>query len=153
MDLSFPRSVMKILPDLQRMIRALDKKVEKLASAGYDPADGEVYTAAEKIIDLTEKKVWLINLKVIAKNMLTSLSCCKKRKALCFRYVYGLPAGETARLLDISERSVFRIDASALKECAEYLEKMGYDEEYFKSRYEEMGFLHTAAMTETVEAF
>lgn len=70
---------------------------------------------AESIINLSQKKINLINLKVLTDECLLNMSE-KNSKLLILKYIDGLYADDIMQVLNLSRRTYFRRSKEALKE-------------------------------------
>lgn len=114
------------------MTESIDKLVNKRAlnsvymGSSYFSINN-VSFVADKIIELSDRKVRLINLKILTE---TALKNCNQKHAeiLIERYVDGDKAQEIADRHSLSMRTYFRRLASAESEFSSNLSIMGYDD-------------------------
>ena len=106
------KTILTIYKYLERIAGAIDKLVERQALNSYyyfkeNTQNNGVLNVAEKIIELSERKVRLINIKVLTEE---SLKKCEKKLAelLIYRYIDGDRSEDIAKRLALSERTYFR---------------------------------------------
>ncbi len=117
----------------ERIVAAIDKLVIKEAM-GSISSDSLIYSlkSAEaitnKILDYTEKKVALINAKILIEKALFSM---RRDQALILvkKYINGKKTNEIIAEMGCARRSYYRKLESATKTFACALKRMGYSEE------------------------
>ncbi len=116
-EIIWTKTVLTVYRYLERISGAIDKIVLRsgLGSGnvyGQNYLYNNVYSISQKIIDLSERKVTLINLKVLTEELLKKLKA-EDVKILLERYVEGRKYKEIAQRNGISLRTVYRrLDAS-----------------------------------------
>lgn len=118
---------------LERIVAAIDKLVIKEAM-GSISSDSLIYSlkSAEaitnKILDYTEKKVALINTKILVEKALFSM---KRDQALILvkKYINGKRTNEVIAEMGLARRSYYRKLECATKTFACTLKRMGFSEE------------------------
>lgn len=93
----------------------------------------DIMKVANSIIDLTERKNNLINLKVITDNMLRHIDL-QSAKILVMKFIDGKKSNEIASLLHLGKRTYFRKLNYALESFASMLTRFNYTD----SRLEDM---------------
>lgn len=81
---------------------------------------------SNKILELTERKIKIINLKVIVEDILADLNM-KDLKILTLCYVDGVEYKKIIKLLNINQRTFFRRKEIAIARFSNKLAEMGYD--------------------------
>ncbi len=81
---------------------------------------------SNKILELTERKIKIINLKVIVENILAELNM-KDLKILTLCYVDGVEYKKIIKLLNINQRTFFRRKEIAIARFSNKLAEIGYD--------------------------
>ena len=81
---------------------------------------------SNKILELTERKIKIINLKVIVEDILSDLNM-KDLKILTLCYVDGVEYKKIIKLLNINQRTFFRRKEIAIARFSNKLAEMGYD--------------------------
>lgn len=81
---------------------------------------------SNKILELTERKIKIINLKVIVEDILADLNM-KDLKILTLCYVDGVEYKKIIKLLNINQRTFFRRKENAIARFSNKLVEMGYD--------------------------
>ena len=133
------KTILIAYDELEQLCGAIDKLVDTIAggsfySCGPWIASNEVYNVSKKIINLSEKKVKYINLKVIVEKCMKMLNK-KDAKVVVLRYVKKMEPAEIAGVLKISLRSYFRIAKSALEQLADAMETFGYNFAKMENEY------------------
>lgn len=122
---------------LERLADAIDSMIENrglnsmfVSESNY--AYNNIYNLADKLIDLSERKIKLINLKVLTED------CLKKcgnsfAKLLISKYIDGKKNLEIAKLHNLSLRTFFRRLSDAEKRFEEVLAMKGFDKNKLES--------------------
>lgn len=123
------KTLLSIYRHLFKLTRAIDKMVLEfgLNSCRFCGVCG-TYNSAQKIIELTDRKVNLINLKVLIEKVLTKVddvSC----KILTLKFIDRMSNETIMDVLDIKRRTYFRKYQSALNSFANMLLIEGYNNE------------------------
>ncbi len=122
------KTILSVYRYLDNIANAIDNLVRKkcINSSFYlSGRNSDAYLCTSKIIALTERKVQLINLKVITEQTLMQLNPTE-RKILTLFYLDGVASKDIANLLGISIRSYFRKKAQAVTNFARKLKVGGY---------------------------
>lgn len=133
---------------IPEIIKTVDKIIEIQASSVSFNVDvfnkNGTINQVEKVIDLTERKNSLINLYVMTKKMLKTLSS-DDHDFLERRFIYNWSAEELAEYYSISIRTVYRKIDSLIKtiysECLKFkwtlkfIETQTKDEEWLKEKF------------------
>ncbi|MDE6583704.1 MAG: hypothetical protein K2K31_03555, partial [Clostridia bacterium] len=117
---------------LERISGAIDKIIMKSALGssniiGQNYFYNNVFTISQKLIDLSERKVTLINLKVLIESVLAEMDK-KDAQILIERYFDGTKAKVLAESRNISIRTVFRKIADAEKSFTLKLHFKGFND-------------------------
>ena len=115
---------------LDRIAGAIDKIIEKKALAsssmlGRDILTGNTLSLTDKIIELSERKVKLINIKVLTEKALQSLDE-GEAKILISKYVEKKPVDLTLDELSLCRRTYFRKISEAEAGFEASCAKMGF---------------------------
>lgn len=108
-------SIYQIIPQL---ISSIDKLVylKGVNSSNFvNNPNNETFNQLDSIINLTQKKVNLINLKIITDQVLLEMDE-KNSKLLMFRYIDNMKCKTAQALLNMPKRSYFRALSKALKD-------------------------------------
>ena len=89
---------------------------------------------ANKIIDLIDRKRKMVNLKVIAEDVVSRLKK-SDRRLITLVFFDGIKSEVVAEMMGISLRTFFRRKANALNQFTLILEALGYDNEFFEGEY------------------
>ena len=116
-------------------IRRNEKKVLKIASRSfYGYGAAETMKTYEKIIDMNDEKIRLINLKLLidkAFNLLVS----EDMRVIIMRFIKGLTFQEMADELDVSIRQVFRLYDTAITSFTTQLEYLKFPQEKIAAEF------------------
>lgn len=132
-EMLWTKTVLSVYRYLERISGAIDKIVLQSALSssnilGQNYHYNNVYSISQKLIDLSERKVTLINLKILTETILSEMSV-KEAAILIQRYFDGKKMKDIAQDNDISMRSVFRKLTNAESVFDRKLKIKGYDEQ------------------------
>ena len=127
------KTIFMVYRHLPRIIDSIDKVFSARAlnggiMSGNAVSYNDVYNLTDNLIKLSQKKVALINLKVLAKLIVRNLDR-DLAKMLILRFVDGFTAPKLAEHFNISERTVFRRINEALSMASMKAEELGYNKE------------------------
>lgn len=130
---------------LEKVTKAIDSLIYKRALAsGYvsskNLTEQGAYNVTKNIIDLSERKVNLINLNTICFNALREIDRVSA-KILILKFIDALPSSEIASILEISDRTYFRKLNLAYEDLGKWLLKNKYTDDYFKEKYINEGWI------------
>ena len=149
-NLVWSKTLLSVYRYLERLCGAIDKIVRKTAFSGANVNSqtfyfSNVYTISQRIIDLSDRKVTLINLKLLIEDALKKMNS-EDAKILIERYLDGTKRRVLAEKQGVSIRTVFRqiekaeISFNKNLLCMGYsptrLEKMLCNETWIKSVYD-----------------
>ena len=135
---NWSKTILSVYRYLEAISKAIDNLIVKksINSAFYNNGRfNNAYDCANEIIDLTERKVNLINLKVLIENSLKKLEPLQ-RKVLTLTYIDNVSRENVCEVLEISTRSYFRKKAEGIKNFGKILYAMGYDSKKIHSTFE-----------------
>lgn len=116
-------------------IRRNEKKVLKIASRSfYGYGAAETMKTYEKIIDMNDEKIRLINLKLLidkAFNLLVS----EDMRVIIMRFIKGLTFQEMADELEVSISQVFRLYDTAITSFTTQLEYLKFPQEKIAAEF------------------
>ena len=130
-NINWSKTLLGVYRYLPRVANAYDKIVKTRAYNShyhtYNSAFNDVMNVANFILDMSEKKVTLINTKLITEK---ALSCMNTQLAqiLIYKFIDGKKCVEIADKLNVCLRTFFRKLNSALVSFYRTLERMGYNE-------------------------
>lgn len=134
------KTILNIYRYLERVSNAIDKIVMSRATNSFytsssNMAFNGVWNVSQDIINLTNRKVNLINLKLIIEK---ALSCIDENlaKVLIMNFVEKRTCYECAEILNVSIRTYFRKLNKALTSFSMALSRNKYDETYFDNMLE-----------------
>lgn len=128
MDLKiWSKTLLNIYGCLFRLTKEIDKIVLKFGlSCGGHNSFGKTYRDAEKVIELTQRKITLINIKVLIEKCLDELdlSSCK---ILTLKFVDKVSSETVIKALEFKRRTYFRKYNQAISKFANLLLVNGFD--------------------------
>lgn len=133
---TWSKTILSVYKYLEALSNSIDDLVVKksINSAFYSNGRFDTaYETANKIMRLTDRKINLINLKVLIEDVLAVLPS-KYRKVLILKYVDGVKGDDIALLMRVSNRTYFRFKNSAIEHFSKVLVSKGYN----KQKLEEM---------------
>ena len=130
------KTFLNIYRYLEKITYAIDKIV--LTTGLNMQLEAEV--SAKKMIELTERKVKLINLKLFIENMLNTLNE-EHTKLLMLKYVDNIKSEEIAKLFNISNRTFFRKSTHALTSFELALKRAGKTAEILFKEYKDEAWI------------
>jgi|LGOV01.1.fsa_nt_gb hypothetical protein len=122
------KTFLNVYRSLPKIAEAIDKIV---LSSGLN-LSADTYYTANKIIELTNRKMVLINLKLLIEETLKSLTS-ENSKLLFLKYADKLKSAEIAELFEISTRTYFRKNNLALKSFELALKREGHTNKSLKN--------------------
>lgn len=131
-------SIYRFLPSIADAIDNLIRK--KTVNSLYFNSNfqSSAYEIANSVIELTERKVKLINIKIILEKAITNLKPNDK-KLLVLYYIDNVNKFDIMKMLNISQRTFFRRKELALKSLGKNLSFLGYNhnklKEYLSSEH------------------
>ena len=134
------RTILELYRYIDKAIVLLDSAVEKLSLR----ADLSATDITNRLLNLTERKISLINLKLIVEKVLASCNT-KNLRVLSLKYIQGLKIDEIAEHMNTCRRTVFRLLNGAIDQfvsnmlnlgfCSNYLYKHLKTEKWILSQY------------------
>ncbi|MGN1201108.1 MAG: ECF-type sigma factor [Candidatus Caccovivens sp.] len=130
-DMVWAKTILSVYRYLERICDAIDNIVMKSALGSYnivgqDYSFNNVYSISQKIIDYSERKITLINLKILIEDILKEIAP-NDAKILIERYVEGIKRREMAEKFDIGLRTVYRKIDHAEQAFVKKMRFKGYD--------------------------
>ena len=124
------KTFLSVHNNLPEIIKSIDKIIEINASSLSFISDiynteKSTYAQIEKVIDLTERKNNLLNIYLISKNLLSSISD-DNRLLLKRKFVYNWTAEDLAYEYQISIRTVFRRVEKLIEQIYESIKKKNW---------------------------
>ena len=127
------KTTLSAYPYLIKIADAIDRVVERRAMnsfyvSGSDFSRNNVYDLANQLLGLSDRKVVLINLKILVEN---TLKKCDKffAKLLIAKYISRKKSAEICELLNVAQRTYFRKIKEAEKQFEVCLRAQGYDQQ------------------------
>lgn len=136
---SWIRTLLRSYNYLERLVKGIDKMVKKISYSSYHYNSYNYQSAfdlSNKIIDLNERKVLLINTKVLVDEMLKYIGK-EGAKYLTLRYIDGLKNEDIAISLKKSVRTVSRNINNYINKAEFVLKKHGLDSEKLFNLYKD----------------
>lgn len=124
------KTIFSVYRFLDKIANSIDKIVETRAlNACYmcleNTAFNDVMNVSDDIMELTQRKITLINLKVLVTSIIKNLEKDYAR-LIIMKYIENKPYAEIANLLNVSERTITRWHSNAIVNSYFYLESQGY---------------------------
>ena len=124
---------------LERMCGALDKQIKQIASNSFYQTSffekvNSVHNVSREIIDLSQRKLDYINIKVLVEKILSSINE-KLSKVLIFKYIQCLKNEQITSVLKISERTMFRRINKAFIDVAIKMEEFVFNKEKMEIKF------------------
>ena len=142
---TWSKTILTVQKYLERVCNSIDGCIEKRVNASAfvtskTLAENSSEAIANWIIEMSQRKVNLINLNVICMNALKGIDKTLA-KILALKHFDNMPFNEIYQLLNISERTYFRKLNSAYQNFERWLIENGYSSEYFQSLLEKEGWI------------
>lgn len=127
------KTLLMLYRHLETMAKSIDNLVCRIGinSAFNHSVYNSTIKDSNKIIELTERKIKIINLKVIIQKALKKLKD-KELKLIALYYVDGVSYKKVQELLNITQRTFFRRKELAIAHFSDELANLGYDAEKLK---------------------
>ena len=121
------KTLLSLYRHLGAMANSIDNLIRRIGinSAFNHHVYNSTFVDSNKIIELTERKIKIINLKVLIEKSLDNLKI-NDLKVLSLYYIDGLNYKKILEVLDVSERTFFRRKELAVARFAENLNNLGY---------------------------
>lgn len=120
----------------EKIADAIDKLVLTYGLDSYHLHDIQAFEfSAEQMIELTDRKKLLINLKVLCDETLAKMTP-KYARILILKYIDGMKCSAISKLLGVSLRSYFRWVGEAISSFSLKLKNLGYSDELLKEMCE-----------------
>lgn len=128
---NWTKTILYVHKYLERITEGIDKLVEREAMNSYyysSTRENDVTKVANKIIELTERKKKLINIKVLTEKCLGDIDNLQAR-ILIGRYINEEPCEMLSSRLNLTERTFFRKLAQSEESFSKALSRYGFNEE------------------------
>ncbi len=115
------KALLNLYKFLEPMAESIDKMIK---SKGFEPVYMASYNLEDKaneILSLTDRKITLINIKVLIDKSIAQLNENNK-KIIILRYIDNMSMADICELFNISERTYFRKSKQALESFCNMLE-------------------------------
>lgn len=122
------KTLLSLYRHLETMSNSIDNLIKRIGinSAFNHSVYNSTYKDSNKIIELTERKIKIINLKVIIEQALNKLKF-KDLQIITLYYVDGLNYKKIQEVLSITQRTFFRRKELAIARFSNELELLGYN--------------------------
>lgn len=139
------KTMVMIQKYLERVTKAIDSLVYKRAMTSVfvnskNLTEQSAYAVTNNLIELSERKIRLINLHTICSNALKGIDK-NSAKLLILKFVDGLPSVEIASLLELSDRTYYRKLNEAYGSLENWLKRNNFTEEYFRTNFKNEGWI------------
>jgi len=135
---TWSKTILSVYKYLEALSNSIDELVLKksINSAFYNNGrfNSSCYDCANKIMQLTERKVNLINIKVLVDDTLSKMPL-KYRQLLALSYIDNAKSEDIAEIMHISIRTFFRKKNEALNSFAKNLILQGYSKEKLENMF------------------
>lgn len=121
---AWAKTLLEIYRYLETLCNSIDEIVKRTSLSGFGVSLDTKFSA-EKIIELTNKKKTLINLKVLVEDGLSKLNDADI-KILTLFYIDGVTAKNLSSMYNINIRTFFRRKSIALTKLFEMFKQSGY---------------------------
>lgn len=146
-DVLWTKTILSVYRYLERICGSIDKIIMSMAlncgdMLGQSYNVNNAYSVSQKIIDLSERKVKLINLKILTEETLKEIN---KKDALLLidRYFNGTPRKELSEKNEVSLRTVFRRIEQAENTFSKRLIIKGYSALDLSEMLKEEGWINS----------
>jgi len=124
------KTLLSVHSNLPEIIKSVDKIIEINASSlsfitDIYNTEKSTYAQVEKVIDLTERKNKLLNIFLMSKNLLSSVSE-DDRLFLKRKYIFGWTAEELSQEYQVSIRTIFRKNEKLIDQIFEKTKKKNW---------------------------
>ncbi|MDD4110794.1 MAG: ECF-type sigma factor [Clostridia bacterium] len=145
MEKIWGKTMLTIQRYLERVTKAIDSLIYKKALAsGYVSSkrltERSAFTVTNDIINLSQRKVNLINLNIICLNALKGIEE-NSAKLLILKFIDGLQSAEIASILGFSNRTYFRKLEKAYDDLGKWLKKNNFINCYFERLCKNEGWI------------
>ena len=142
---TWARTILTVQKYLDRICSSIDACIEKrVGVSSYvtskNVAANSAECLADWIINMSERKVNLINLNVVCINALKNIDR-GYAKILALKYFDNLPSKDIIEILNLSERTYFRKLNNAHVEFEDCLRRSGFDETFFSTLLKNEGWI------------
>lgn len=147
---AFSKTLLEVYNSLEIVCERIDKMVDNKASEGSTYGrTGNSLELFNSIINLTERKVNLINLKLRIEQSLIKLSPIEA-KVLILKYVDRLTYKQISTLTNQNIRTTFRYVEKGIENFTKNIKLNGLTEEFIRNKYsEEKWLFQICEMNET----
>lgn len=137
---TWSKTLLTVYNQLEKITDTIDNIVLTRAINSHNfYTNNEVLYVAEKILSLTQRKIKLINLKVLVDEILSEME--EDAKILIFKYLYEFNTEKLMYSLNLSERSVYRKVNEAVITFSTICEKKGFSCEKLYEIYKDEGWI------------
>ena len=140
------KTLLSVQSNLPEIIKSVDKIIELNASSlsfitDIYNTEKSTYAQVEKVIDLTERKNKLLNIYLISKNLVGSVSE-EDRIFLKRKFVYNWSVDDLAQEYNISVRTVFRRTEKLIEKIYENTNKKNWSLKFIYLQVQDESWLH-----------
>ena len=137
-NLIWAKTILNVYSSIEKYILKIDATIDNISIMPEFSVD-EVTT---RIINLSDRKYSLINLKLIVETLIAN---CKPKylRLLSLRHIQGLTMEQIAKHLEITERTCYRLYQNAIENFVVNMKYYGYTGEWlYKNLRDEKWILH-----------
>ena len=142
MDINtWSKTILSVYNHLENITKSIDNIVYTKAINSHNYyGNNDVLVLAEKITELTKRKIKLINLKVLTDQILSEMEKLQA-KILILKFFYQFSTERILSIMNLSERSFYRKINEALVAFSTICEKKGFNCEKLYSIYGSEGWI------------
>lgn len=145
MEKIWGKTLLTIQKYLERITKTIDSLIYKKALAsGYvntkNLTKQSAFTVTDNIINLSQRKVNLINLNIVCLDALKGIEI-NSAKLLILKYIDGLPSAEIASTFGFSNRTYFRKLEKAHDDLGKWLKQNNFSNKYFERLCKDEGWI------------
>lgn len=139
------KSILKAYRNLSRVVKSIDKTfmnicISSRCSSWYDSVINSTLAVTDKLLTLSERKILLINTKVIIDEVLSNMDK-DLAKLLILRYIKHYNNEKIASMYRVCVKTITRKFDKAIDNFAVQLKKRGYNSHRIKVLYEKERWL------------
>ena len=122
-------TIFRLAPKANRLVKSIDERMEKIALDAF----GVTSEQYERIINLNDEKIKIINLAILCKTCRDSI--IERDYIAIMRYARGESANEIALDSGVSGGAIRKRICRALERCCKSLEQAGFSKSKLDSEY------------------
>ena len=129
------KTLLSVYKYLDKIAGALDELIrKKCIYSSFASNRQDIFSQTDGVISLMNRKIHIINLKVITEQALAGLKL-SDRKIIMLSYVDGVKCKDVANILKMPMRTYFRAKSKAVNSFANALIRLGYTDAKLQEKY------------------